>query len=351
MIFFFMSSTYLQNYLCDGRMDFEYMVYPDARLSFLFPAELKAVISSYSENFILRKVNGDAVIIESNRDLSEAFLRLASAKQVFLMLKDFSQIHELLLRKFRSRIGYYIPFTISILNFNENPSKAGEVIREIKEFSPWIRISLIAPQLELRLFDDSIGVRMPVGRDIILDRDPKYRPYAPPTAMESLLSRALVNLTRLTPGHIFLDPFCGTGSIALEAAEMGLRVICIDINPRIVEEAKMLIREYYGHRNVDISVGDARNLDLEDESIDGIATDPPYGICSPTYGTPLNLLYREFLSEANRVLKPNARLVICHTPSIPLEKFALEIGFRYEYSFSMRVHSGLTRLISVLRVR
>jgi len=329
-------------------MKFRYLVRLDAKFSFISTRELEAVIGD-NNGISMKKISDREIVINSDADLSKIFLRLASVKEAYLLISDISEIEKHMSRGLRSRLGYYIPYTISILNFHKNPREANSMLRKIVDDFPWIKISLNSPQLEIRLFGENLGIKLPVGRDIILNRDPKYRPYAPPAAMESLLSRVLVNLTGIRSGGVFLDPFCGTGSIALEAAEIGMRVICIDINPRAVEAAMMLLHKYYGHECVEIRVGDARNLPFADRFIDGIATDPPYGISSPTFGVSINKLYEDFLSEARRILKPRAKLVICHTPSVPLREFASKIGLEYEHEFSMRIHSKLWRIISILR--
>ncbi|MCR8455094.1 MAG: methyltransferase domain-containing protein [Candidatus Korarchaeota archaeon] len=332
-------------------MRFKYVIYPDRELYPFFMEEIRSVIRNAKVMLEPKQINNEKLFVESNEDISRSILRLASASKAFLLIDDIARIHELLLSGFCSRIGHYIPYTIRFLRFHENVCEARKILREIIQMSPLVRVSLNAPQLELDLLPEGLGVRVPVGRDVALSRDPKYRPYAPPATMSSLLSRLLVNLTGLSPGQTFLDPFCGTGSLALEAADMGLKVICIDINPKAIEAAEMLLHEYYGFKEVNLRVGDARHLQLEDDSIDGIATDPPYGISSSTFGAVLIDLYRDFLLEAYRILRSNSRLVICHTQSVPIGKLAAEIGFDYELMFSMKVHSRLTRFISILRAR
>lgn len=332
-------------------MLFEYLVHPDKELNQFFVEEIKSIIGRHPVEFRPRKEPHDGLLIKSRIELSSLMVRLASARKAHLLVHDVTQIYELLSKGFCSRIGYYIPYTIKFIGFHRDQSEAEEILREITRMHPMIRVSLSAPQIELEFLPEGIGVRLPVGRDVVISRDTKYRPYAPPATMSSLLSRVLVNLTRLSAGQIFLDPFCGTGSLVLEAVDMGLRAICVDINPKVLEAAEMLLSGYYGFKEVELRVGDSRHLPFEDESIDGIATDPPYGISSSTYGATLMGLYRDFLVEAHRVLKRDSRLVVCHTPSVPVEKLAAEIGFDYELKFSMRVHSRLVRLISILRAK
>ncbi len=82
-------------------------------------------------------------------------------------------------------------------------------------------------------------------------------------------------------GDVVLDPMVGSGTTAIECKLLGRNCIAVDINPNAImitldrlnfdtlaELPKCWIRTF---------VGDARNLNLiDDESIDLIATHPPY---------------------------------------------------------------------------
>ena len=45
-------------------------------------------------------------------------------------------------------------------------------------------------------------------------------------------------------GDVVLDPFCGVGSTAVAAAELGRHFVCLDNNPEYVERARKRIEEY-----------------------------------------------------------------------------------------------------------
>jgi DNA modification methylase len=79
-------------------------------------------------------------------------------------------------------------------------------------------------------------------------------------------------------GELVLDQFCGSGTTLVESKLLGRNAIGVDINPQAVEISlsnTSFERENTG--NVEIRIGDARNLDfIEDNSIDLICTHPPY---------------------------------------------------------------------------
>jgi tRNA (guanine10-N2)-dimethyltransferase len=100
--------------------------------------------------------------------------------------------------------------------------------------------------------------------------------------MPPRLARILVNLLSLPSGKKVLDPFCGTGTILMEALTLGMSVSGVDSNlERIggtkknlywLANMKGLSSESFGRR---IKKGDARKLvGINEESIDGIATEP-----------------------------------------------------------------------------
>lgn len=130
-------------------------------------------------------------------------------------------------------------------------------------------------------------------------------------------------------GDVILDPFAGSGTLAVEAALKNRCSISIDINPRAIEiiekKLKMLISyDLFTSVNIDCQkfyIGDARSLNIEDNSIDAIITDIPYhdmikysdleGDLSniPKYEDFLNEIYKS-CKEMYRVLKYDKYCII-----------------------------------------
>jgi SAM-dependent methyltransferase len=110
-----------------------------------------------------------------------------------------------------------------------------------------------------------------------------YRGNWPPQLVRNLLIRYS------RPGEWILDQMCGGGTTLIECKLLGRNAIGVDIN----YEALMLTLDRlnftyspgdvdYGEPEIRVYQGDARNLDLiEDESIDLIATHPPYAHIIP----------------------------------------------------------------------
>ncbi len=138
------------------------------------------------------------------------------------------------------------------------------------------------------------------------------------------LSRILVNLSCMLEGKL-LDPFCGSGTILIEALYRGFKAYGIEIRPELVEKArenlasaaKLLGLKEKG----EIFQGDARKLEkyFEQDFFDTIVTEPYLGPLikrlperkeAEKIIAELTNLYREFLKSAYNVLKQNGTLVI-----------------------------------------
>ena len=100
-----------------------------------------------------------------------------------------------------------------------------------------------------------------------------YRGNWPPQVARNLILRYS------RPGEVVLDQMCGGGTTLIECKLLDRNAIGVDINYEAVILTLDRLNFMYKPSGPDIKVyhGDARNLDLiEDESIDLIATHPPY---------------------------------------------------------------------------
>jgi predicted RNA methylase len=90
-------------------------------------------------------------------------------------------------------------------------------------------------------------------------------------SLEARIARALVNLV-VPPAGTLIDPCCGTGSILLEAAALGLTAYGADRNPKMAHMAQRNLLHFgYPPRVV---CADARTWT---QTADALVTDIPYG--------------------------------------------------------------------------
>ncbi len=174
-------------------------------------------------------------------------------------------------------------------------------------------------------------------------RDARKRPFFHPTAMNARDARMLVNLSAVLPGERFLDPFCGTGALLIEAALVGARVFGVDADMAMVEGARKNLA-FFGLSGT-VLHGDARILEGE---YDAIATDPPYGRSSKVVGTDLRRLYMDAFSSMHDVLKRGRYCVVVGAEDLsPLLERA---GFYVMHVGNWYVHKSLTRRVHICRV-
>ena len=117
----------------------------------------------------------------------------------------------------------------------------------------------------------------------------KTRRYIGPTSTDSELAQVMANLGQAAPGKIVLDPFVGTGSLLIAAAENGAHCIGSDFDYRVlhgfkkneVKPGETIIETFQSYGLVVPDLLNADNsLPLWRDSfqVDSIITDPPYGV-------------------------------------------------------------------------
>ena len=146
----------------------------------------------------------------------------------------------------------------------------------------------------------------------------------PDIALSPRLARTLVNLAGLRPGQTVLDPFCGAGTILVEAFTKSLRCLGVDSRASRVQEARENLRWSIGevpHRGYDIRKGDARDLPrmLRGTKVDGIVTEPlllPRLDARPRTGTARAMIaesagvYNDALASMAECIQPDGRIVV-----------------------------------------
>jgi tRNA (guanine10-N2)-dimethyltransferase len=178
-----------------------------------------------------------------------------------------------------------------------------------------------------------------IDRGLFDERNPGKREFFHPGVMMPRIARSIVNLSLVSEGERFLDPFCGTGGVLIEAGMVGAFPTGGDMDVFMVRGTR---------RNIPCSglfLADAGNLPVKDHSIDAVATDLPYGQSSSIMAEGLDSLYTQSLEEIRRVLKPGRRAVIVTHRDI--RAVATPIMDLCEFH-EQRVHKSLTRRIMVL---
>lgn len=205
------------------------------------------------------------------------------------------------------------------------------------------RVDLDAPQLDYRLLlgDEFILGRVMhrVDRSRLEATKVANRPFSLPISLHPKFARALVNLSRVPMAGTVLDPFCGTGGVLLEAAELGLRGLGIDRERDMVLGTRMSLRSTGAVP--DLAIADAGRLPLRPASVHGIATDPPYGRAASTRGEGIDRLYTRSFHAFAELLPRGGHLAIV----LPNEKWIERGSASLELveTHALRVHRSLVR--------
>lgn len=150
-----------------------------------------------------------------------------------------------------------------------------------------------------------------------------------PGAIRPSIANCMIWLSKPDKNDVFLDPFCGSGTIVSERSFYPNRkILGFDIS----DEAVDISRNIAPHAV--IRQGDARNLPLKDKQVDAIVSNPPWDVQVQIQTDDLLNLYDSFLKEARRVLKDTGRIYLL-TDKLEILK---EIGEEPEVITQLSLH-------------
>lgn len=194
-----------------------------------------------------------------------------------------------------------------------------------------------AADLNLRLFIEHqaahVGVRL--AAHALHERDYKTAQIA--GSLKPSVAAALVMLAEAHGGSRLLDPFCGAGTIVIEAAQLDCEAWGGDFNSEALAAARS------NTERGQIMAWDARKLPLRAEAFDCVVSNLPWGR-QVAVDHSLTLLYRQALMEMRRVLKPDALAVLLTSSPELLEGDSFSVIQQIEISLF-----GQKPTISVLR--
>jgi tRNA (guanine6-N2)-methyltransferase len=167
---------------------------------------------------------------------------------------------------------------------------------------------------DLNIRFDLIGNFGYVG--IQLTKDSMYKRFKKvfhhTAAIKSTLAYGMIRLANIKDRESFLDPMCGSGTIALEAASLyrdKIKIFAGDINEKYVEMAKENAKVNGLENFIEFKKLDATKLEEYFSSIDKIVTNPPYGVKIAKRKN-LRILYQKFLESASKILSEEGRMVV-----------------------------------------
>lgn len=323
-------------------------------------AEVKALFETYKLKYKIKNSEGHIITIESSaneekiRKLSERSAMIKSSGVLISVLKN------LRLESFDKINWNFVkmPFAVRVEDMvgSIEPGIEARLAHPIWNFfvkkgkNP--SVDLTNPKTTVyfilerkKIYVQKLLWKAQKGR--FENREPAKKPAFHPTGLKPKLARLLVNLSRVKESELLLDAFCGTSSILIEAALIGIKISGNDIDEDMINASKINLK-FYKIKKFSLFEGDAMKLqdNFRKSSVDAIATDPPYGRSSRIGAKNITTLYSEFLKSAHLVLKKNRFLVMLYPHYI---KFKIPRGWKTVGKGDWYVHGGLTRKCLVLK--
>ncbi len=185
----------------------------------------------------------------------------------------------------------------------------------LAQYSKTVNLKNYDLEIRCDVFDDLAVVGLQLTLTSLNTRHD--RPYLPRISLQPHMAYALLAQARIKQSdHYLLDPFCGAGTILLEAASLypWLSLTGTDYGEKATKGAL----ENLSHAGL-LQRASAYQIDVYDLSqvyekgaFDVIVTNPPFGI-KLNRQKAFQAFYRQFLQQAAYLLKPGGRLVLLAT--------------------------------------
>jgi tRNA (guanine6-N2)-methyltransferase len=172
----------------------------------------------------------------------------------------------------------------------------------------------------------------------------QYRIASRPGALHPPLARALAVLAAPACGDVLLDPFCGTGTIPIEAklAYPRVTVIASDLDPLATESAR--INASAAGIDINFAVWEAACLPLRNSEISCVVTNPPWGLSVRAAGA-LHSSFEPFWDELSRIMRSDGRIMLLSRQTgLAPPRYA---PFQVVERITVRVSGALADIISL----
>lgn len=290
--------------------------------------EITSIAKSYDKKAVT-KSDSRLVVVKSKIPYNKISNRATFVKISGILvgvITDISQI-KIPVAKPASFACRVVNLTIKRINTSHLEKEMGTILKQ-----KWnSKVSLSNPHLTVYLIVTNSKKYLGYAKKQIESKRPeKLLKY--PHELDSKLARCMVNLSQLKEGQTLCDPFCGTGTILLEAESMGIKAIGIDFDPEMCGITKKnLALNGFKSQVINSSYYDTKKMMGK---IDAVVTDLPYGISSKSSTEPEKLV-REFIST----IPKKKKLVIVY-------KKGFDVTIKAK-KYEIYRHKSLTRVIVV----
>ena len=324
-------------------------------------AELKAILEAEGYGYTIREKLDQVVRLDSAQNSVNVVHRKSAYTRTCALELFTCEAEETAIMKtadsvdFKSVLGEGESFAVRVRRVKESAKKIGTVPLEGK-LGKRIRYNTTKTKVNLKKPDKTFfgvltsdklvfGLKLAeMKTKTFSERRPRKKPFFHPSAMPSKLARCMVNLARAKSGELVLDPFCGTGSVMIEARFIGCRVLGFDVQRRMAVGCRKNLK----HFNVEpegLVIADARRLPVT--RVDHVVTDPPYGRSATTMKSTTNKIVEGVLSSACSLLGVGQLICIASPKTLNIARVGAELSYKHLESHFAYVHGTLTREIAV----
>lgn len=299
-------------------------------------AEIHAVLEQQKNTIVSERVAGEFLWLETEAELSPADLikQLGGTVKIMAQLPDIKPTPKdianyLYIHIPEGKINFSLSGAPFALNVKKELKALDRSVRYIepKNSATILHNDLVTTASDLLIFEKQVfataGLQDLEGfaaRDYDRPKMDSKSGMLPPK-----LARLMINLTGVSPDQTLLDPFCGSGTVLMEAIDLGLTdVVGTDLSPKAIEHSKQntgwVIKSKKSKAEPKLAVVDVATLSeqIPPHSIDAIATEPYMGKPQTgkttraelvTAARELRVLYENAFREFARIVKPGGAVV------------------------------------------
>ena len=294
--------------------------------------EIVAISKSYDKN-ASHQTDSKLVLVNSNVSWDKIAQRTTFVRTAGKIVDTFSDLFSELDLSLLHKSDTFACRTINLSSKKLNTPYIEKTVGDIIRQTCGARVSLVKPLLTVYLIFTDLQNYIGYSTKTATKPRPK-KIIKSSSELNWKLSRAMVNLAGLDENEVLCDPFCGTGTILLEAESMGIKSIGIDFDKKMCDIAKKnLAANGYNSRVINASYGHIKKI----KDYDGIVTDLPYGISSKSSESPKKLI-RDFVS----ILPKKKKLAL-----MCKKELADQIELKPAKKYEIYRHKSLTRTILV----
>lgn len=296
--------------------------------------EIIAIAKTY-DRFAKSKSFSNLVIIQSKINWEKIAKRATFVKMSGQILRKMSGLFQgeenfEVLKNTKTFACRIINLSSKQFQVEELESSMGDMISKLSQ----AKVNLENPDIVIYLIftnqQNFFGFSKP---EKIPSRPKKIQKH--PHELDWKLARTMINLIGLKEGDIVCDPFCGTGTILLEAESMGIKAVGVDFDEKMCSITKQNLG--VNGFNSKIINGDFSKFTTFEDKFDAIVTDLPYGTASKSSENPQDLM-KKFVSMLPRRKKI---AIMCK------KGFEKKLRMNPSKTYNIYRHKSLTRTILI----